>query len=86
MEDESDTPPTGYLHGGKAMSGPDIRWRQHFQQLPMPYFFDVVNYHSLQEPRLIEHIDRVGVVLFEREGCDSQGDEKPGAHPTGRME
>ena len=34
----------------------------------MPYFFDVVNYHSISEPNLIEHIDRVGVVLFDRGG------------------
>lgn len=40
------------------------------EQMPLPYFFDVVNYHSLQEPRLIEYIDRVGVVLFEQESND----------------
>lgn len=34
----------------------------------MPYFFDVVNYHSISEPKLIEHIDRMGVVLFDRDG------------------
>lgn len=36
------------------------------EQKPLPYFFDVVNYHGIREPRLIEHIDRVGMVLFER--------------------
>ena len=34
----------------------------------MPYFFDVVDYHSISEPKLIGHIDRVGVVLFDRGG------------------
>ena len=29
----------------------------------LPYFFDVVHYDLLTEPRLIEHIDRVGQLL-----------------------
>jgi uncharacterized protein len=33
---------------------------------PLPYFFDVVHYETLEEPRLIEHIDRVGIVIFQR--------------------
>lgn len=32
----------------------------------MPYEFDVVNYHSIQEPELIHHIDRVGIEVFNR--------------------
>lgn len=40
------------------------------EEKPLPYFFDVVNYHSIKEPRLIEHIDRVGVVLFDRDSED----------------
>lgn len=36
------------------------------EQLPLPYFFDVINYHSIQEPRLTEHIDNVGIVIFNR--------------------
>jgi uncharacterized protein len=32
----------------------------------MPYKFDVVNYHSIQEPELIDHIDRVGIEVFNR--------------------
>ena len=32
----------------------------------MPYKFDVVNYHSIQEPELIHHIDRVGIEVFNR--------------------
>jgi len=39
----------------------------------MPYFFDVVDYHSISEPKLIEHIDRVGVVLFDRGGESFMG-------------
>jgi uncharacterized protein len=32
----------------------------------MPYKFDVVNYHSIQETELVRHIDRVGVEIFNR--------------------
>lgn len=31
----------------------------------MPYQFDVLNYHSIREPALCEHIDRVGIVCYE---------------------
>jgi predicted nucleotidyltransferase len=34
--------------------------------LPLPYFFDVVNYADVQEPELVAHIDRVGVIIFNR--------------------
>jgi predicted nucleotidyltransferase len=37
------------------------------EEKPLPYFFDVIHYESITEPRLIEHIDRVGVVLYSRE-------------------
>lgn len=36
------------------------------EELPLPFFFDVVNYHSITEPDLLAHIDRVGIVIFER--------------------
>ncbi|MBD2230621.1 nucleotidyltransferase domain-containing protein [Phormidium tenue] len=35
------------------------------EELPLPYFFDVVHYNSLDQP-LVDHIDRVGVVLYDR--------------------
>jgi predicted nucleotidyltransferase len=34
--------------------------------LPLPYFFDVVNYADVQEPDLRAHIDRVGITVFNR--------------------
>jgi len=37
------------------------------EEKPLPYFFDVIHYEAITEPRLIEHIDRVGVVLYSRE-------------------
>ncbi len=32
----------------------------------LPYFFDVVNYTELKNKDFIEHIDRVGVVIYSR--------------------
>jgi predicted nucleotidyltransferase len=37
------------------------------EEKPLPYYFDVVNYNSISEQRPIEHIDRVGVVLLNRD-------------------
>jgi len=37
------------------------------EEKPLPYFFDVVHYESIREPRLVQHIDRVGVVLYSKE-------------------
>jgi uncharacterized protein len=36
------------------------------EQLPIPYQVDVVDYNSLASTSLKEHIDRVGVVFFDR--------------------
>jgi uncharacterized protein len=37
------------------------------EEKPLPYFFDVIDYESITEQRLIDHIDRVGIVLYSRE-------------------
>jgi len=37
------------------------------EEKPLPYYFDVIHYESITEPRLIEHIDRVGVVLYSKD-------------------
>ncbi len=34
----------------------------------MPYQFDLLNYHTINTPALIEHIDRVGVVVYCTQG------------------
>ena len=31
---------------------------------PLPYFFDVVHYDAIAEPKLKEHIDRVGIDIY----------------------
>lgn len=36
------------------------------EEIPLPYFFDVVDYASISEPQLIGHIGRVGKLLFDR--------------------
>ena len=35
------------------------------EERPLPYFFDIVDYGSLEDEPLREHIDRVGIVLFK---------------------
>lgn len=42
-----------------------IRYQLNEETL-MPYKFDVLNYHTIQEPALIEHIDRAGIVFYEK--------------------
>jgi predicted nucleotidyltransferase len=34
------------------------------EETRMPYQFDVLNYHSIHEPKLVEHIDRVGKRIY----------------------
>lgn len=37
-----------------------------FQESSLPYFVDVVNYHSLENQAFKDHIDRVGKVFYSR--------------------
>jgi len=36
------------------------------EETNMPYKFDVLNYHSITEPDLLVHIDRVGIEVYKR--------------------
>ncbi|WP_439488036.1 nucleotidyltransferase domain-containing protein [Algoriphagus sp.] len=36
------------------------------EETNMPYKFDVLNYHSIKEPELLMHIDRVGIEIYCR--------------------
>lgn len=36
------------------------------EELPLPYFFDIVHYNGLESQPLVDHIDRVGVVIYNR--------------------
>jgi predicted nucleotidyltransferase len=35
------------------------------EETQMPYKFDVLNYHGIQEPYLKNHIDRIGIKLYD---------------------
>lgn len=43
----------------------DIRYQLNEETL-MPYKFDVLNYHTIKERALIEHIDKVGIEFYEK--------------------
>lgn len=36
------------------------------EETKMPYKFDLLNYHTIQEPALQDQIDRVGIELYNR--------------------
>lgn len=45
----------------------------------MPYKFDVVNYHSIQEADMIHHIDRVGIEVFNRKKASQLVEDNKGS-------
>ena len=36
------------------------------EELALPYFFDIIHYEKITEPKLTQHIDRVGKVIYEK--------------------
>lgn len=36
------------------------------EEVPLPYFFDVVACERISSPDLLEHIHRVGVIIYEQ--------------------
>jgi predicted nucleotidyltransferase len=40
--------------------------RSVLEELPLPYFFDVVHYETIQNQDLTDHIDRVGEIIYQR--------------------
>ena len=40
--------------------------------LLLPYSFDISIYHQISNPDLIEHIERVGVVFYQKKGIKGQ--------------
>ncbi|MCF8308940.1 MAG: nucleotidyltransferase domain-containing protein [Bacteroidales bacterium] len=53
---------------GKSLHTNDIlNLSVDLDELDLPYKIDLVIYERIEEKSLKEHIDRVGVVLFERE-------------------
>jgi predicted nucleotidyltransferase len=37
------------------------------EEMPLPYFFDVVHYESISNSDLIDHIKRVGTVIYRKQ-------------------
>lgn len=37
------------------------------EHLPIPYFIDVIDYHSIQLEKLKEHIDTKGISIYEKQ-------------------
>ena len=42
----------------------------------MPYHFDILNYHDINNEELLKHIDRVGIILYQKEAIISVNDPK----------
>ena len=36
------------------------------EETNLPYMFDILNYHTINEPALTDHIDRVGLSIYHR--------------------
>jgi predicted nucleotidyltransferase len=36
------------------------------EETNLPYMFDILNYHAINEPALTDHIDRVGLSIYHR--------------------
>ncbi len=53
---------------GKTISPKTVTKVRFFlnEEIPLPYKFDVLNYHSIQEPSLVEHINRVGIEIYHK--------------------
>ena len=37
------------------------------EEKPLPYYFDVLHYESINESNLLDHIDRIGIVLYAKD-------------------
>ncbi|MBF0294977.1 MAG: nucleotidyltransferase domain-containing protein [Magnetococcales bacterium] len=61
-----------------ALVGVDDPWKAEavadaLDQLPMPYKFDVKACDGIRHPPLLEHIHRLGVVIYRRGECGQEG-------------
>ncbi len=52
------------IKGPKLELGDIIDLKISLDDLSLPFKFDLVNYESISETALIDHIDRVGIKLF----------------------
>ncbi len=42
------------------------------EKLPLPYFFDLLVYHTISNVQLTQHIDRVGKVIYKKQKMKAQ--------------
>ncbi len=36
------------------------------EEYPLPYFFDVIHYESITNQQLVEHIDKLGIEIYQK--------------------
>jgi predicted nucleotidyltransferase len=59
------------IKGEQCSSGLALKLQSQIsEELPIPYMVDVVDYNTLQHHELREHIDRVGLNFYKRDGLD----------------
>ncbi len=53
---------------GEAISAATIKRLSSIlnEEVPLPYFFDVVHYESISHAELVQHIDRFGKIVYKR--------------------
>lgn len=58
---------------GRELSYNDLlSLNRKLDELNLPYKIDLINYHTIEEPALTEHIDRVGMELYSRAGSENK--------------
>ncbi len=53
------------IKGSTVFLGTGTQLHMCLEETPLPYFFDVVVYHAIDNPDLKDHIDRVGQTLYK---------------------
>lgn len=49
------------------------RMDERFEELLLPYRFDLSIYDRIDHPELIDHIQRIGKIFYEKSGLDGEG-------------
>ncbi|MCY7352781.1 MAG: nucleotidyltransferase domain-containing protein [Cytophagaceae bacterium] len=55
------------LKGPRLELNDSLTLANRLEDLDLPYSFDLVVYHHIQDAPLIEHIDRIGKLLYQAE-------------------
>jgi len=54
------------LKGAEVMDETVLRLRALLEELPLPYFFDILDYAAVENRDIRNHIDRVGEILYQK--------------------